>query len=98
MDKSEKERRKNIKKDLRLLERKEFESSLPLEIVVFESLFDFLDSEFQNVSCDDTMKLSKRFLEQNKIKNITNVFDWLAEKGAYCDCEILANVEEKFEN
>ncbi|WP_374760238.1 DUF2695 domain-containing protein [Dyadobacter pollutisoli] len=22
---------------------------------------------------------------------------WLSDKGGYCDCEILANVEEQFE-
>lgn len=48
--------------------------------------------------CDDTNILTATFLKNKKIENIEMVLDWLAENGGYCDCEILANVEEKFEN
>ena len=39
----------------------------------------------------------KHFLEQLDIENVNDVLEWLANKGGYCDCEILANVEEQFE-
>jgi hypothetical protein len=48
-------------------------------------------------ACDDTNRLTKLFLNQIGATNSQEVLDWLADKGGYCDCEILANVEEQFE-
>ncbi|WP_262696812.1 DUF2695 domain-containing protein [Chryseobacterium sp. 3008163] len=41
--------------------------------------------------------MSKQFLETNHITNIGEVENWLKENGGFCDCEVLYNVEEKFE-
>ena len=43
------------------------------------------------------IKLTKTFLKQIEADNIDNILEWLADKGGYCDCEILGNVEEQFE-
>lgn len=98
MDKEEKERRKQILNELREKQLKEFEQSLPMDREIFENLFDYLDNQLEENSCDDTNKLTLEFLVKNKIENVETVINWLAENGGYCDCEILANVEEKFEN
>jgi hypothetical protein len=37
------------------------------------------------------------FLKEKGIKNIDKVVEWLNDKGGYCDCEVLANVEDMFE-
>ncbi len=64
----------------------------------FMKLFDYLDTELSDKDCDDSNHLTKTFLGQiGSIVNAQVVLDWLAEKGGYCDCEILANVEEKFQ-
>lgn len=98
MDKNEKERRKQVLNELRERQQKEFEQSLPMDRVIFENLFHYIDNQLEENGCDDTNKLATVFLEKNKIENIETVLNWLAENGGYCDCEILANVEEKFEN
>jgi F0F1-type ATP synthase delta subunit len=98
MDKNEKEHRKQIRNELRQKQQEEFEKSLPMNREIFENLFDDLDNQLEEIGCDDTNKLTTEFLEKNKISNVENVLNWLAENGGYCDCEILANVEEKFEN
>jgi len=98
MDKDEKERRKLILNELREKQQKEFELTLPMDRKVFENLFDYLDNKLGENSCDDTNKLTLEFLLKNKIGDKETVINWLAENGGYCDCEILANVEEKFEN
>ncbi|QRR02198.1 DUF2695 domain-containing protein [Dyadobacter sandarakinus] len=97
MDKSEKDFRKQIQNDLRKKAAEEFEASLPMSRAKFEELFDYLDEELQEQSCDDTPALTKTFLENENIANIDEVVKWLADEGGYCDCEILANVEEQFE-
>ena len=96
-DKSEKERRKQIMDDLKKKADQEFESSLPMSRDSFKNLFDCLETELTDKNCNDTNSLTKAFLLQSKIENEDEVLEWLAEHGGYCDCEILANVEEQFE-
>ncbi|WP_294230656.1 DUF2695 domain-containing protein [uncultured Chryseobacterium sp.] len=98
MDKDEKARRKRILSELRQKQQQEFEQSLPIDREILANLFDYLDDQLEESGCDDTNILTATFLKNKKIENIEMVLDWLAENGGYCDCEILANVEEKFEN
>lgn len=98
MDKNEKKRRKQILDELRQKQQEEFGLNLPMAREAFEKLFDDLDEHLEKVGCDDTNRLTIEFLRDNKMQNPENVLKWLAENGGYCDCEILANVEEKFEN
>ncbi|MGM8363197.1 DUF2695 domain-containing protein [Flavobacterium sp. ARAG 55.4] len=98
MDKEEKQRRKQILNELKQKQQEEFEQCLPMERKLFKNLFDYLDNHLEENGCDDTNKLTVQFLEKKKLKNIEIILMWLAENGGYCDCEILANVEEKFEN
>lgn len=98
MEKNEKERRKQIRDELRQKQQEEFEKSLPMGRIFFENLFDYLDDRLGEIDCDDTNKLTTEFLEKNKILNVDDVLNWLVENGGHCDCEVLANVEEKFEN
>lgn len=96
-DKSEKERRKQIMDDLKNKADQEFESSLPMSRDNFKKLFDYLDMQLTDKDCNDTNGLTKTFLLQSNIEKVDEVLDWLADHGGYCDCEILANVEEQFE-
>ena len=75
----------------------EFESSLPMDREIFQKLFDHLDTELTDKNCDDTNSLTKTFLLQSNIQNVDEVLEWLAKHSGYCDCEILANVEQQFE-
>ena len=92
----EKARRKQIRNELREKHRLEFEKSLPMGRENFADLFNYLEVELEENGCDDTTKLTERFLEKNRVTNIKTILNWLADNGGYCDCEILANVEEKF--
>jgi len=33
-----------------------------------------------------------------KLDNVEEITKWLGENGGYCDCEVLANLEEKFDD
>lgn len=95
-DKNEIERHKQIARELTLKARQDFENSLPTSRENFEALFDYLDEKLTDNPCDDTLKLSVAFLQSLKLDNIEEITKWLGEHGGYCDCEVLANVEEKF--
>lgn len=96
-DKNEIERRKQIRKELREKAKLEFENSLPISKKEFNQLFDYLDDNLCKFGCDDSLKLTSEFLQKSKIENIEEIKTWLREKGGYCDCEVLNNVEEMFE-
>jgi hypothetical protein len=96
-DKSEIEIRKQIMDDLKKRADQEFESSLPMSRENFKGLFDHLDKLLTDKACDDTNSLTKTFLLQSGNENGDDVLEWLADHGGYCDCEILANVEEQFQ-
>ena len=96
-NKSEKERRKQIMDDHKNKADQEFKGSLPMSRDNFKNLFDHLDKYLTNKDCDDTNSLTKTFLVQFHIQKVDEVLEWLADHGGYCDCEILANVEDQFE-
>jgi len=95
--KEEKERRKQLKDAANEQAKKAFEESLPLSRVQFKSLFSFLDKALEREECDDTLSYVYTWMVDNNLDNVDGVMKWLNEHGAYCDCEVLANVEEKFE-
>lgn len=42
--------------------------------------------------------LTKQFLKIKRVRNTDEVEKFLKENGGFCDCEVLYNVEEKFED
>ena len=94
--KSEKENRKEILRQLKEKEKEDFNKSLPMDKGIFNELFVHLDEKLGD-GCDNTLTMTVDFLKQKEIKTIDKVVEWLNDKGGYCDCEVLANVEEAFE-
>lgn len=95
-EESEKNRRKEILQQLKAKKKEDFFNSLPTDKETFQKLFDHLDENLGD-GCDHEMTLTIKFLEDKEINNIDQLIDWLNDNGGYCDCEVLANVEEKFE-
>lgn len=89
---------KNKKKELLRKYAKEqknaFENSLPFDKALFEQLFDYLDEILEKDGCDETLKYTKKFLNDNNLP-VEKSLDWMNENGGYCDCEVLANIEDK---
>lgn len=96
-DKTEKARRKQIQRELQEKAQAEFEKNLPISRELFQNLFDFLDEELEGNACNDSLKMTKQFLEFQNIQNKEEVENWLKENGGFCDCEVLYNIEEFFE-
>ena len=56
-------------------------------------MFDMLDTELPRQGCDRTRRLTRRWLEEHGY-DAEPVFAWLGQVGGFCDCEVLANVEQ----
>jgi hypothetical protein len=63
---------------------------------LFMAMFNDLYDRLADTRCDYTLRLTKQFLQQ-RLWAVHHVTDWLKQHGGYCDYEVLANVEEKFE-
>ncbi len=57
-------------------------------------LFKHLGGRLEQGPCDNTMRLSTDFLrESDECDDCEEALEWLAERGGFCDCEVLLNVE-----
>jgi hypothetical protein len=93
---SEKDKRKEILRGLKAKEKENFDNSLPLDKGIFQEIFDHLHENLGD-ECDHSLTMTTEFLKEKRIENIDRVVEWLNDNGGYCDCEVLMNVEEKFE-
>jgi len=74
-----------------------FLKSLPFSKEIFQRLMDFLDIKLGQKMCQHNYKISSKFLAELDIK-IDDHIDFFENHGGGCDCEILANMDELFEN
>ena len=95
--KEEQARRKVIKQELRQKNRTEAEAKLPIDRPSLQKLFDYLDDRLAQDGCDHTLRKTQAFIQENNLPEEA-VIDWLAEYGGYCDCEVLANVEDGWDD
>jgi hypothetical protein len=93
----DKAKRKEIRNQLAEKELVEFKSGLPIDENTFPELFDYLDSQLGKKGCDHTTILTRTFLDKKGVSNTAQVIKWLTDNGGFCDCEILANVEDLFD-
>jgi hypothetical protein len=77
-------------------ERKTARSRLPLSPSELRALFDMLNLELPCQGCDHSRRITLSWLE-GRGHDVERVFAWLDETGGFCDCEVLANSEQDFE-
>lgn len=92
----EKSRQKELLNDYKKREKQVFIKSLPFAKEHFIGLFDFLNNKLSDEGCEHTLRFTEEYLNDEGLY-AEEVIEFLEENGGYCDCEILANVEEKFE-
>jgi Protein of unknown function (DUF2695) len=91
----EKAKRQAIKQASRQAEHERFRLTLPLSPELMRAVFDFVDQQLAESECDNTLKHAVHFLSEHHV-DADSVVSWLGNLGGYCDCEVLANVEERF--
>jgi len=79
----DKARKKELLKAYANEQKQSFKDSLPMDEELFWNLFDYVDEKLEtNNGCDHSLTFTREFLEKQKVG---------------CDCEVLYNVEERFE-
>ena len=95
--KEEKRRRAKIVEAIVAKETAEAIEKMPISFKDLGALFDHLDVELGNEECDHTPRMTKAFLGSRKL-DTEAILPWLEEYGGFCDCEVLANVEDSWES
>ena len=90
-----KRQRKEMLGRIREEQRAKSRAALPLPDDQLQAMFDALDKELPTEGCNHTRRLTRRFLEQRGLPTEA-VFSWLDANDGFCDCEVLANVEERW--
>ena len=94
--KEEKNRCKNLRREMVQQERAEAEASVPIAKSDLKALFDYVDAKLEEEGCDHTLKHTNAFLASRHLPQ-EQVIQWLAESGDFCDCEVIANSEGEWE-
>jgi hypothetical protein len=92
----EKQRRRAIAQQLKAAQAASLLANVPLRTGQLKELFDYLNSKLTEEGCNDTLYYTERFALETSIP-FESLKAWLETEGGYCDCEVVANVEEKFE-
>ncbi|HWZ84225.1 MAG TPA: DUF2695 domain-containing protein, partial [Terriglobales bacterium] len=90
-------KRKAAKDALRQAERDRIKASLPIPLTKMKALFDFVDQRLSDSECNHTLRHTIEYLDGQQIPH-EPVLSWLEDAGGYCDCEVIANAEEKLES
>jgi len=92
---SNKDRKRELKAAFKAGELEALEATMPLSKEDLRGLFEYLDTEGAS-GCDHTAKKTLSYLRSRSLDS-ERIVPWLQELGGYCDCEVLANVEQQFE-
>jgi hypothetical protein len=93
--KSENEHRKLLRRKAGQAALAEEEARMPVSRTDLAELFDYLDSSL-SAGCDHTMRHTRAFLRARNLPEEKSVA-WLGEYGGFCDCEVIANVADRWE-
>jgi len=86
-----KQQRKTALKRWKYAERADLLAGMPISPEQLHRLLDYLNANLK--SCDHTTKLTSIFLHAENLEK-GRVLSWLGEHGGYCDCEVLANLDD----
>lgn len=92
MDAIDRDRKREWKQQQRLAARGAF----PIADSLLESLFDAVDERIDEEGCDHSLRFTTEWLVANE-QPIERVMAWLSKNGGYCDCEVVANVADHWE-
>ncbi len=90
------EEKRRLKKAWAAEQKRNARLAFPLPDSQLESLFEFVDNAVEENGCDHTCTATRAWLKDAKV-DPDPVLSWLAEHGGYCDCEVVANAGEHWE-
>jgi hypothetical protein len=92
MDKDARNLKRTCKNDARSAARAEF----PLDDDLLADLLDYVSEAVEQSGCAHSLKATEEWLAERQLGREA-VINWLEKHGGYCDCEVVANAAEHWE-
>ncbi|RRQ22223.1 DUF2695 domain-containing protein [Thiohalobacter thiocyanaticus] len=92
MDESDRERKRQWKAQQREVAR----ASFPMSDALMEAFFDSVESSVSDSGCDHTLRFTGQWITANQQPK-EPLIHWLEENGGFCDCEVVANARDHWE-
>lgn len=92
MDATDRDRKKAWK----LQQRKLAQDAFPISEPLLKSMFEAVDVKVAAAGCDHTLRFTESWIAENKQPGL-RILSWLREHGGMCDCEVVANAADHWE-
>ena len=92
MDATDRDRKKAWKHQ----QRKLCQGLFPISDSLLESMFEAVGAKVEEDGCDHTLRFTEAWVSVNK-QPVEKILSWLREHGGFCDCEVLANAADYWE-
>jgi hypothetical protein len=96
-DRLEEQSRKDMLQKVRAQQRAAARAKLPLPEDQMQAMFDMLDRALPDHGCDHTLRFVRRWAEERGL-SFEPLAAWCRENGGSCDCEVLANSEQNWQD
>lgn len=90
------EKQRRAKKQWKASEKSAARAKFPLPDDQLEELFDAVATAIDHKGCDHSLRATTAWL-QNKGHDIQTVVGWLQDNGGFCDCEVVWNARDHWE-
>ena len=87
---------RQLKKQWKTAETNTARAKFPLTDDKLEALFDAVEIAIKDAGCDHSLKATTEWLEDRGL-DIQAVVAWLQNYGGFCDCEVVANARDHWE-
>jgi hypothetical protein len=66
---------------------------LPASLDVIQGLFGWVNARLEEEDCDHSLRYTLEYARANAVDE-SSLAAWVQRHSAYCDCEVLYNVED----
>ena len=90
------EKARNLKKQWKAAQKNVARTQFPLSDDKLEAMFDAVERSLENNGCDHSQRATITWLTANGF-DVDTVVQWLENNGGFCDCEVVANARDHWE-
>ena len=90
------DKKRELKKRWKKAEKDAARYAFPLPDDKLEALFDAVEMAIEDAGCDLSLRATNEWLSANGV-DIGAVMVWLENNGGFCDCEVVANARDHWE-
>ncbi len=87
---------RDLKKSWKLQQRELARSAFPADDPLLQSLFEFVESKVDGHGCNHTLRFTERWIADHQ-QPTKPIVEWLAAHGGSCDCEVVANAADHWQ-